>query len=239
MVIMKVGLVSYECKNNDVIFNLFQIQKAMQECDKDTDILCFGEAFLQGFDVLSNVYEEDVKIAIAQDSAIMHRIKQWTLDYHVGVMFGYIEKNNESLYSSYIFLDEGKVIHHYRRISKGWKEYDKTDKHYKEGKNTSSFHYKGYNCNIALCGDLWVYPDRFTCEDVLFWPIYVNFDEKLWQEEKAEYAKQSLRSCKKAVLINSISKDPDAIGGAFYFEEGEIKKELSFNKEEILYVKMT
>ena len=101
---MKIGLVSYSFINKDVIFNMFQIQKAMQECEKDTDVLCFSEAFLQGFDVLSNIYEIDEKLAVSKDSAIMERIKKWTLEYHVGVMFGYIEKDHNCLYSSYILI---------------------------------------------------------------------------------------------------------------------------------------
>lgn len=235
---MKIGLATYSFINKDIDFNLSQIQKAMQESDVDTDVLCFGEAFLQGFDVLSNVYEIDVKLAVTQDSAIMDRIKKWSLDYQVGVMFGYIEKDQNYLYSSYIFIDEGEIKHHYRRTSEGWKEKDKTDEHYKEGNNTSPFKYKGYHCNIALCGDGWCTPEKFVCENVLFWPVYVNFREEMWESEKYEYAKQAIKMCNKCVLVNSISKEPQAIGGAFYFENGEIRKESGYDIEDILYIEI-
>lgn len=235
---MKIGLVPYSFKNKDVIFNMLQIQNAMQECEKDTDVLCFSEAFLQGFDVLSNVYEIDEKLAVSKDGVIIERIKSWTLEYNVGVMFGYIEKDNDCLYSSYIFIDGGEIKHHYRRISEGWKEIDKTDAHYKEGNCTDAFMYKGHHCNIALCGDGWVSPEKFACKDLLFWPVYLNFNEEVWESEKYEYAKQAQSMCNKCVLVNAISKEPDSVGGAFYFENGKISKENGYYKEKILYVEI-
>ena len=45
---MKIGLASYECRMNDIGFNLKQIEKAIGE-SKDADLVCFGEACLQGF----------------------------------------------------------------------------------------------------------------------------------------------------------------------------------------------
>lgn len=50
---MKIGLVSFECKNKDIDFNLSQIHKAMSEMQGKVDVLCFGETFLQGFVSLS------------------------------------------------------------------------------------------------------------------------------------------------------------------------------------------
>ena len=49
---MILGLVSYKFINNDTEFNISQIEKAIKQ-SRDIDILCFGEAFLQGFDVFN------------------------------------------------------------------------------------------------------------------------------------------------------------------------------------------
>ena len=42
---------------------------------------------------------------------------------------------------------------------------------------------------VALCGDLWIYPESFRSRGFLIWPVYVNFD--LDESESGEYAKQA------------------------------------------------
>ena len=49
---MRIGLVSYRCENRNTEFNMSQIELAMQRSKGKIDLLCFGEAFLQGFDAL-------------------------------------------------------------------------------------------------------------------------------------------------------------------------------------------
>jgi len=118
---MKIGLVSYEFRNNDIAFSVSQIEKAMGSLQGKVSLLCFGEAFLQGFDALSWNYDHDKHIAISADSEIMQQLCGMTLRYEVGILFGYIEKCNDSLYSSCAVIVNGKLVHNYRRISKGWK----------------------------------------------------------------------------------------------------------------------
>ncbi len=67
---MRIGLVSYQCRNRDTAFNMKQIERAMQCSAKKADILCFGEAFLQGFDALCWDYETDKAIALASTVAL-------------------------------------------------------------------------------------------------------------------------------------------------------------------------
>ena len=57
---MRIGLVSYRCKNRDVAFNMGQIERAMRHSEGKADLLCFGEAFLQGFDALCWDYDRSV-----------------------------------------------------------------------------------------------------------------------------------------------------------------------------------
>ena len=42
-----------------IAFNISQIEKALSAAQGRVDLLCFGEAFLQGFDSLSWDYETD------------------------------------------------------------------------------------------------------------------------------------------------------------------------------------
>ena len=232
---MKIGLAPYECKMNDIQYNLLQIEKALIE-SYDADLVCFGEAFLQGFGAVTSEYSTDINIAIEQESLIMNQIKDLSIIYQKAIMIGYIEKDNADIYSSYALIENGNIIHNYRRISKNWKDYERTNDYYKEGRTSEAFQFHGIEFNVALCGDMWIFPESFKSKGLLIWPVYVNFD--LDDVEASEYAKQAKIACKKTLLINPLSKEPISRGGAFYFLNGEIKKKIGLNKEEVLIIKI-
>ena len=62
---MRIGLAAYKFINNDIEFNINQIEKALQSAN-NIDMLCFGEAFLQGFDAFNWNYDNDKNIAISK-----------------------------------------------------------------------------------------------------------------------------------------------------------------------------
>lgn len=234
---MKIGLAAYKFVNNDIEFNISQIEKALQFAEK-IDILCFGEAFLQGFDAFKWNYDNDKNIAISKDSNIMKKIEQMSKDYNIDLAFGYLEIDNEDLYSSYAIIIDGKLTYNYRRITIGWKEYWLTDHHYKEGNEVLTFNYKDHNITIALCGDMWDCPEKFKSNDLLIWPVYVNFTIEEWKDEEIEYAKQALLACSNTLMINSLSENPNCYGGCFNFKDGEIKNKLDYNIEAILTIEI-
>lgn len=235
---MHLGLASFQFQNKDVAFNLSQIEKALQKSQGKVDLLCFGETFLQGFDALSWNYETDKNIAVTKDSPTMQKLCQLTLAYHTDLLFGYIEREGESLYSSCAVIEKGKIIHNYRRISKNWKEYTITDFHYCEGDTTEEFFYHDKPIMIALCGDMWLYPKRFKTSQLLIWPVYVNFSLDEWPQYEIEYAKQALLAAPKTAMINSITTDPIAHGNAFYFDNGKVKNKLDYDSEGILVIEV-
>lgn len=232
---MKIGLASYECRMNDVDFNLGQIENALREA-KDADMVCFGEAFLQGFAAVTSDYATDIERAAAQDSATMARIRTLSSEYRKAIMVGYIERDGKDIYSSCALIENGAVIRNYRRISKNWKDYEITNESYKEGTDTMPFLFHGVEMNIALCGDLWLYPEAFRSGALLLWPVYVNFD--LDENESGEYAKQAATVCEKTLLVNPLSKDPLSRGGAFYFVNGKVEQSLGLDKEGVLIVEV-
>ena len=126
---MRIGLVSYRCENRNVAFNMKQIELAMQRAEGKVDLLCFGEAFLQGFDALCWDYDSDTTIALDLSSETIFKLRNWTVQYGISLIVGYIEKDQEKLYSSCVVISRGEIVHNYRRISKGWKEFSKTDGH--------------------------------------------------------------------------------------------------------------
>lgn len=231
---MKIGLAVYEFRNNDIEFNLRQIEKALENARGKVDLLCFSETFLQGFDALTWEYGHDRQVAVSRDSETMARLCAMTEQYQTDLLFGYIEKDGEALYSSCAVISDGRIIHNYRRITRGWKEYSITDGHYQEGTDTAAFEYFGRKIRIALCGDLWDCPEQFMTEDLLIWPVYVSYSLEEWEEAVPEYAEQAGSVSRKTLLVNAISKDPDAHGGAFVFEGSTVAARLPFDQESIL-----
>lgn len=143
---MRIALASARTVNRDLKYNLSQMERYMIDAQKKgADLVCFGETFLQGFDSLTWCYEKDQTMAISTDSNVFAEIRRMSVKHRIDVLFGYVELDGDSLYSSCALISSGKLHHNYRRISKGWKEYTKTDEHYREGNTVEVFHYKGKN----------------------------------------------------------------------------------------------
>lgn len=237
---MKIALASARIVDQDINHNLSQMERYMKAAHAmGADLVCFGEAFLQGFNALSWQYEEDKKIALTSSSKEFAQIKALTNEIGIDVLFGYNEFENDTLYSSCALIADGRIIYNYRRISIGWKEYAKTDEHYKEGSSVGVFIYKGKKCVIGLCGDLWDYPERFALgEDLLLWPVYMCWTKEEWESGgKIEYAEQAKLCCENILYVNSIC-DGEAFGGAAHFRGGTIQEELPIFTEGLLCVEI-
>ena len=234
---MRIGLVPYRCENKNIPFNLSQIERAMRQARGKAELLCFGEAFVQGFDCLCWDYEADRQMALTLDSAPMQQLRQWTRDYHVALLTGYIERDGEELYSSCAVLAEGEVLHNYRRITTGWKESWRCDAHYREGTEVRAFLFQGRRILLALCGDLWDCPERFRTEHLLIWPVYVSFSPQEWEAgELAAYAQQAALAADDVLLVNPIDREGGSCGGAVHFQKGRVLDRSPFDREEILLV---
>ena len=236
---MRIGLAAYRCENRNTAFNMSQIRRAMERAEGKADLLCFGEAFLQGFDALCWDYAADRETALALDSAEIGELRSLTLRHGLSLAAGYIERDGDSLYSSCAVLSEGRVVRNYRRVSRGWKEYERTDEHYREGSETDPFRLHGREMKIALCGDLWDFPERFRTDGVLLWPVYVNYTAEEWEQGALdEYAAQAATAAGDVLMVNPIDRDPVNHGGAFHFRGGRIAARLPFDREDILFAEV-
>ena len=233
---MRIGLVSYISENRNTAFNLTQIERAMKESEGKAELLCFSETFLQGFDSLVWDYDTDSKMAVERSSKEITQIREWTKQYDIGIVTGYIEKEDDHIYSSCIVIVGGEIVHNYRRISKGWKEFDRTDDHYREGNETEEFILSGKRFMIALCGDLWDAPERFRTESILLWPVYVSYPIEEWEKEEINtYALQAASAADDALMVNCIDPMWDCHGGSFVFHKGDVISRIGFDEEAILY----
>lgn len=237
---MKLALASVRIVDGDIARNLSQMERCLREAKRrGAELVCFGEAFLQGFGALSWEYEEDRNIAVTADSPVLGKIRGWTKELGVDVLFGYYEREGEEIYSSCALISGGKTVCNYRRISAGWKDIKKADGHYREGTDTGVFSYRGRECTVALCGDLWDFPERFTLgETLLFWPVYVSWTKEDWeQSERGEYAAQAGRCCENALYVNSLCEN-DSDGGAAWFRRGTVAQEQPMCREGLLVVEI-
>ncbi len=237
---LKIALASARFVDRDLAYNLDQIQRWMLLAAQDSaNLICFGEAFLQGFDALDWRYETDRDMAVALDSAVFQRLCALPQETGVDLLLGFLERDGETLHSSCALLSGGRLLHLYRRISRGWKEYWSTDGHYREGSEIRPFIYHGRTCLTALCGDLWDAPERFALgADLLFWPVYISYTPREWLEGvQEEYAAQAAKVCGRVLMINSLC-DGDGYGGACYFHNGAVSAALPMGQEGLLYVEI-
>lgn len=73
---MKIALASAKFINKDVAHNLIEMEKFMCIAKENgADLLCFGEAFLLGFDSLCWNYESDKSMALSTDSEVFSVIR--------------------------------------------------------------------------------------------------------------------------------------------------------------------
>lgn len=237
---MKIALASKPFVNGDTPRNLQTMLASMGEAAASgAALICFGEAFLQGFDALHWTWQQDQPIAVDRCSSEILRLQQASRTLGIDVLFGYIERAGEELYSSCMLIEQGEITLNYRRISRGWKEYTRTDHHYREGDSPCLFTYRGRKMTIALCGDLWDRRDAFILgAEVLLWPIYCDYSLHEWANGvTADYAHQCCGVAPVTLMINSICP-PDGFGGCWQFEDGALRAQLAPGTEGLLLVEV-
>ena len=244
---MKCALASMGFINKDISYNKRVIMDTMVKYSKDSDIVIFGEAFLQGFEGITFEEEKDSLQAVSLEDSVIQEIFAVAKDYHVAVSFGFIEKEEEKFFSSQLTVDEeGKIIDLFRRVSPGWKEPFAGDR-YCEGEGFHFFFFHGKKIVVGLCGDLWF--DENISEvaglqpDVVFWPVYTDYNPKEWNSSiKFEYAKQAGKCCGQVLYVNSLCRDKNtedtAKGGSAFFCNGEILSEIPSGGEDVLMVEI-
>lgn len=234
---MRIGLAAYRCENGNTEYNLKQIERALMETRGQVDLICFGEAFVQGFDSLTWNYGVDKETAIDADSPEFRRLCELSSQYGVAVLTGYIERSGDRIYSSCAVFSEGRLIVNYRRVSPGWKEIDIADEHYAEGDTAPGFDLNGRHFGLALCGDLWDEPELFKSGGTLIWPVFLSFELEDWDEWAfTEYAEHAASLCHEALVINPAETDTGTHGTAFLLSGGRVKCRLPFDKEGVLIV---
>jgi len=245
---MKIALASAPVKNRNIEFNMQAMIDAMNRASGQADVILFGESVLQGFDCLCWDYDTDNHMAVALTDAPIQRMCEAAREYGIAVSFGFIERIEDVLYSSQIFISsDGEIVNVFHRVSVGWKEYDKTDEHYREGKHFQKFRYGGKSFAVGLCGDLWTdgRPEEMKAlnADIVLWPVWCDYDAEEWNNSiKHEYAEQAALCGDCVLLVNPYCADADvsgaAAGGAVCFKSGSIVAEMPSGQSEMIIVEI-
>ncbi len=244
---MKFALGAIEIKDFDKKHNLNEIFKLSKEAIKENcEYIFFGESALNGFDGLKFEYNHDYnKEAFNRESDFLE-IKNFCKENQIGIGFGYIEKENGLLYSSFIVFDKtGKEICNYRRISDGWYYGSTFDKNYSCGSDLGYITINNINFDIVLCGDLWteniISMVKTSKNNYILWPLYVGYDKELWKDSgKNEYLNHIKSIKKRSFFINSYDmhlKRDGSFGNLLDIDKnGNINSEKEIGSEGILVI---
>lgn len=245
---MRIALASAPVKNKNMEFNLQTMIAAMEKASGQADVILFGESVLQGFDSLCWDFATDKNIAVALTDPPIQWMSEAAKRNRIAVSFGFIERVEDSLYSSQVFIGaNGEIVNVFHRVSVGWKEYDKTDDHYREGAHFEKFSYGEKTFSIGLCGDLWTdsRPEEMKAlnADVNLWPVWCDYTADEWNRNiKYEYAQQAALCGDCVLLVNPFCADPEitdvAAGGAAYFKNGSIEAEMSSGSSGVVIVEI-
>lgn len=232
---MKIALASAPVKTGGIEFNIASMKDAMRVVCGRADVIVFGESVLQGFDSLCWNYEKDKQMAVALTDAPIQKMREAAKENDLAVSFGFIERDEDVLYSSQIFIGaDGEIVNVFHRVSIGWKEYTKTDDHYREGSCFERFEYRRKTFTIGLCGDLWTEgrPEEMMAlnADIVLWPVWCDYAADEWNTTtKFEYAEQAALCGKRVLFVNPFCADDDAMdyaaGAGVHFENGKIVAE--------------
>lgn len=246
---MRIALAALGFVNGDIEHNVDVVLRTLEKLKNEADFVIFGETFLQGFDGLIWDYDKDLNIAFSLEDSCIRDIQDKAKEMGVALSIGFFERYEGKLYDSQIAIDKnGDIIHVYRRISASWKESFVKDPRYAEGEAFSSFRFMDKKFLVALCGDLW-YEDilekaKNVESDYLIWPVYLDYSSERWNdEEKFAYRDQAALMSRPTFLVNCYCLDKEDIsyyskGGACYFNQGEIVKEIPSGEEDILLLEI-
>ena len=242
---MIVGLAAARFINNNVNYNLSNCLKYIKNAkEKNLDLLIFGETYLQGFESLEWIPEKDLLIGLDLQSNELNILRKYCKENEIGLGMGYIERQNNTLFSSYLIIDKnGNDLTNYRRMSRGWRENNTDEKVYLEGNSFLVFKYMGFSLYVGLCGDFWEeaviekIPKKYV--DIVFWPVFISYDKKTWEKEELNiYIEQAKKINKNILLVNSICVEEKSIayGGAFAVKNNKLIASMEQEKEDLLII---
>ncbi len=213
----------------DLDRNMETMHAAIGEAkSQGSDLIVFGEAFLNGFEALNFNYMHDAMKALFIKGREITQIRRWAFEHRMAVGFGFYENDGGYLFSSYLVIDRhGEIKGHYRRVSEGWREKN-TSVEYKEGDRFITFKLDQTNITVLVCGDFWedrlLMPiiDKDMETDLFLWPVHCDYSVGQWRDSiQEEYRTRSQILAKPVLFVNNyIDQEDRAKGGAYLWHLG-------------------
>ncbi len=126
----------------------------LEAANQNCDLIVFPEACLTGIDLSSN-YEKDSKLGLNIDADEIMSIRQMAKDSEIYIAFGWLEIEQQKLYDSALLInDEGEILIHHRRMSRGWIDFNANSKLYCCGVDIELCQTKFGKISFLICGDL-------------------------------------------------------------------------------------
>lgn len=241
---MRIALAVVPTTVGDAVDNLAALHGAMRSVAGRCDLLVVGEAFVQGFDALTDDPAHDLAVGWSLEAPLMAQVRGWARDLGLAVCLGLVERHAGHLHSSAVLVGaDGLDVHVHRRVSRGWHAPDADASVYVDAALPGVFTVAGHRFAIALCGDLWDHEEAFRAlgVDVLLWPVHVEWTPQAWAErERAAYAERAGSVAPDVLLVNCLTAGSDtekgAHGGAAWFRGGAVHAEQPMGTPGVLLV---
>lgn len=227
---MKIILETLESIDYDMKTNILNmISKIQSAAHQQADLICFGESFLQGVQVLSWDPIQDAHLAIKIYSVEMKILMECAKYYQIAIAFGFYEECYRSFYSSYVFIDDqGMILDMYRCCNADWQDNQADTSRYRSGTSFHTFTYKGKRFISTLGNDLndsqFVEKINEFEKDIILCPTVGCIDEEAWAQKQAQFIAQYIRVNQDLLIIPTLSLQ-SCVGTSIYLHEGKVEKE--------------
>lgn len=236
---MRIGLVAASLENT-ADEQVKQVENYLKDFPS-LDMLLFGEQFLSGAYKISGNSAEDMEHALGVDSKEVLMLRNLANKHHCAIGFGFIEKDEEEVFNSYMIINErGEIIKSHRSVEFEPDVFDNETIHKHHTANT--FSYKGLDFIVVNYADLEYIENIVSINqmklDSIIWPAAITFNPTEWRNAGLNNLATQLEIVKPHIMmVNSFeSEDNGVSGGAYLFTEGNVKKELPLGNKGILII---
>lgn len=226
---MIISLAATLSVDNDLEANLDSMEKMVAEAKlAHADLVLFGEAFLQGFEVLTFDYEYDINnVALGVKGPEIMKVRQLAKKHDTGIGFGFYENDHSGIFATYLIVDsEGQTVVKYQRVSPGaWIKDANVE--YRMGKEFPVFEFGGERFTVMVFGDFW---EDYLLDsiieldpqvDAFLWPVHCDYTVEKWTTGEHEaYRARSQILAKPIFFVNNLRLEDDgAKGGAYVWRQ--------------------
>lgn len=168
---MRIGLTQMDIVWEDKEANQSRVKRLMEQAAKQqVEVIVFPEMTLTGFTMNTELAGEEMLF-----SPTLRFFKEMSVEYHIAVVFGFVEDFGKEYYNKLMLVSEGRVVYEYDKIHPF--NYGEEGKHYIGGHEVKTAELGGVWFSGFVCYDL-RFPELFQAvadqADVIFvianWP---------------------------------------------------------------------